>query len=166
MLGGNQRDLARSKAAKKQADANKSKSASEKEGNKGMTLEARKQRWFLYSNYTRWIHILYLKFTICSINVVFRDADMMREKQKLKEQKQAQDGAKKWKENTSEYFMKHIGLAQLFFLIISLPTSRWFHLCLTYYNNIICACIVASYIVLINLEPTHSFLNSFTKKMK
>ena len=43
-LGGNQRDLARSKAAKKQADQNKSKSASEKEGNKGMTLEARKQR--------------------------------------------------------------------------------------------------------------------------
>lgn len=42
MTRGNQRDLARAKAAKK--DAGKTKSAKEQEGNKGMTLEARKQR--------------------------------------------------------------------------------------------------------------------------
>jgi len=67
MTRGNQRDLARSKAAKKQADLNKSKSASEREGNKGMTLEARKQR----------------------------DADLMREKQKLKDERKAQEAAAK-----------------------------------------------------------------------
>ena len=41
MTRGNQRDLAREKAAKKAA---KGKSAKDQEGNKGMTLEARKQR--------------------------------------------------------------------------------------------------------------------------
>lgn len=45
--GGNQRDLARDKAAKKAADLQKSKSAAEKEGNKGLSLEARKQRYLL-----------------------------------------------------------------------------------------------------------------------
>lgn len=43
-VGGNQRDLAREKAAKKAADLAKSKAASDKEGNKGLSLEARKQR--------------------------------------------------------------------------------------------------------------------------
>jgi len=41
MTRGNQRDLARAKNAKKN---NKSKGAAEQEGNKGMTLEARKER--------------------------------------------------------------------------------------------------------------------------
>jgi len=43
-VGGNQRDLAREKAAKKAADAARSKGASDKDGNKGLSLEARKQR--------------------------------------------------------------------------------------------------------------------------
>jgi len=41
MTRGNQRDLARAKNAKKNT---KSKGAAEQEGNKGMTLEARKER--------------------------------------------------------------------------------------------------------------------------
>jgi len=44
MARGNQRDLARAKNAKKTQDASKKKGSDEKEGNKGMTLEARKQR--------------------------------------------------------------------------------------------------------------------------
>jgi len=71
MTRGNQRDLAREKAAKKQQELQKSKGAADKEGNKGMSLEARKQR----------------------------DANLMREKQKLKEEKAAAQasgsGAKK-----------------------------------------------------------------------
>lgn len=47
--GGNQRDLARSKCAKKQADLERSKSAAEKDGNKGLSLEARKQRFVVLS---------------------------------------------------------------------------------------------------------------------
>lgn len=43
-LGGNQRDLARSKSQKKAQDIERSKSAAEKDGNKGLTLEQRKQR--------------------------------------------------------------------------------------------------------------------------
>eukprot|EP00094_Tigriopus_californicus_P013093 TCALIF_12662-PA protein Name:"Similar to SERF2 Small EDRK-rich factor 2 (Pongo abelii)" AED:0.46 eAED:0.49 QI:0/-1/0/1/-1/1/1/0/66 len=42
MARGNQRDLAREKAAKKASGAKKA--ANEQDGNKGMTLEARKQR--------------------------------------------------------------------------------------------------------------------------
>jgi hypothetical protein len=49
-IGGNQRDLARDKAAKKAADLQKSKSAAEKEGNKGLSLEARKQRCVLITH--------------------------------------------------------------------------------------------------------------------
>lgn len=52
--GGNQRELARQKNAKKQAAAGKSKAAGDKAGNKGSGLEQRRQR----------------------------DADIMREKQK------------------------------------------------------------------------------------
>ena len=52
--GGNQRELARQKNAKKQAAVAKSKAAADKAGNKGAGLEQRKQR----------------------------DADIMREKQK------------------------------------------------------------------------------------
>lgn len=44
MTRGNQRDLARAKNAKKQNEKKGGKSAADKEGNKGMTLEARKQR--------------------------------------------------------------------------------------------------------------------------
>lgn len=44
MTRGNQRELARAKNAKKQQETKKGKGASEKDGNKGMTLEARKQR--------------------------------------------------------------------------------------------------------------------------
>lgn len=71
MTRGNQRDLAREKAAKKQQEQQRSKGAADKDGNKGMSLEARKQR----------------------------DADLMREKQKLKDEKAAaqasSSGAKK-----------------------------------------------------------------------
>lgn len=58
-LGGNQRELARAKNAKKQAAMSKSKAASDKSGNKGAGLEQRKQR----------------------------DADIMREKQKKASEK-------------------------------------------------------------------------------
>lgn len=60
-LGGNQRELARQKNAKKQASLAKSKAASDKSGNKGAGLEQRKQR----------------------------DADIMREKQKKAAEKKA-----------------------------------------------------------------------------
>lgn len=42
--GGNQRELARAKNAKKQSESKKGQGAGAKDGNKGMTLEARKQR--------------------------------------------------------------------------------------------------------------------------
>lgn len=80
-VGGNQRDLARVKAQKKQLEAQKSKAAAEKEGNKGLSLEARKQRYVIPFMFLP--ELLYKK-AFC------RDADLMREKQKLKEQKQAQ----------------------------------------------------------------------------
>ncbi|KAL7642922.1 UNVERIFIED_CONTAM: hypothetical protein RMT77_006211 [Armadillidium vulgare] len=44
MARGNQRDLARQKNAKKSNEQQKKKAAADKEGNKGMSLEARKQR--------------------------------------------------------------------------------------------------------------------------
>jgi len=44
MTRGNQRDLAREKAAKRVADAKKAKGASAHEGNAGLSMEARKQR--------------------------------------------------------------------------------------------------------------------------
>ena len=68
MTRGNQRDLAREKAAKKQKEQQKKKGASAQEGNKGMSLEARKQR----------------------------DADIMREKQEKKAAAKAakEDGKK------------------------------------------------------------------------
>lgn len=59
--GGNQRELARAKNAKKQASLSKGKGASDKGGNKGTGLEKRKER----------------------------DADIMREKQKKAEEKKA-----------------------------------------------------------------------------
>ena len=62
MTRGNQRDLAREKAAKK--NAGKGKASKDTEGNKGMTLEARKQR----------------------------DADIMRQKQEAKAAAKAAGG--------------------------------------------------------------------------
>ena len=47
ILGGNQRDLAREKAAKKAQELARSKGAAAQEGNKGLSLEARKQRYLL-----------------------------------------------------------------------------------------------------------------------
>ncbi|XP_045133805.1 small EDRK-rich factor 2-like [Portunus trituberculatus] len=44
MTRGNQRELARAKNAKKQMEANKGQASGDKLGNKGMTLEARRQR--------------------------------------------------------------------------------------------------------------------------
>jgi hypothetical protein len=44
MARGNQRELARQKALKKQQELQKKKDASEKDGNKGLTLEERKFR--------------------------------------------------------------------------------------------------------------------------
>ena len=44
-LGGNQRELARQKNAKKQQDLAKGKGSGEKGGNKGLSLEARKHRY-------------------------------------------------------------------------------------------------------------------------
>lgn len=44
MARGNQRDLARAKNAKKQTELQKKKAATDKNGNKGMTLEQRKER--------------------------------------------------------------------------------------------------------------------------
>ena len=43
-IGGNQRELARQKNAKKQAEQSKKKAAADKGGNKGMSLEERKHR--------------------------------------------------------------------------------------------------------------------------
>jgi len=43
-LGGNQRDLAREKNQKKQQELAKKKGATDKEGNKGLSLEARNHR--------------------------------------------------------------------------------------------------------------------------
>lgn len=42
--GGNQRDLAREKNQKRQQEMQKKKSSNDKNSNKGMTLEQRKQR--------------------------------------------------------------------------------------------------------------------------
>lgn len=44
MTRGNQRELARAKNAKKSMEEKKGQSSSDKLGNKGMTLEARRQR--------------------------------------------------------------------------------------------------------------------------
>lgn len=46
--GGNQRELARQKNQKKQVEQQKKKAADDKDGNKGMSLEERRQRWFHY----------------------------------------------------------------------------------------------------------------------
>lgn len=43
-IGGNQRELARQKNAKKQAEQSKKKAGADKGGNKGMSLEERKHR--------------------------------------------------------------------------------------------------------------------------
>jgi hypothetical protein len=43
--GGNQREKAREKAQKKQQEAAKKKNSSAKEGNQGMTLEERRERY-------------------------------------------------------------------------------------------------------------------------
>ena len=101
--GGNQRDLARDKAAKKAADLQKSKSAAEKEGNKGLSLEARKQR---YAHTTHPLNILMLILSHCNR----RDADLMREKQKLKDLKAAEAAAKKWNDQIDSLWAVHKGL--------------------------------------------------------
>jgi len=44
-LGGNQRELARQKNMKKNQEQTKGKKADEKDGNKGMSLQERKQRY-------------------------------------------------------------------------------------------------------------------------
>ncbi|PSN47379.1 putative SERF-like protein [Blattella germanica] len=44
MTRGNQRELARQKNQKKQQEQHKSKKSSDKDSNKGLTLEQRKQR--------------------------------------------------------------------------------------------------------------------------
>jgi len=44
MARGNQRDLAREKNQKKQQEQKKGKAASDKDGNKGLSLEERKAR--------------------------------------------------------------------------------------------------------------------------
>jgi len=59
MTRGNQRELARAKSQKKQAEINKKKGSGDKGGNKGASLETRKQR----------------------------DADIMREKQQKAKEK-------------------------------------------------------------------------------
>jgi len=64
MTRGNQRELARQKNQKKQSENVKKKGADEKDGNKGMSLEERRQR----------------------------DAEMMRIKQKKAEEKQNKAG--------------------------------------------------------------------------
>ncbi|CAG2164270.1 unnamed protein product [Oppiella nova] len=65
MTRGNQRELARQKNQKKLSESQKKKSADSKDGNKGMSLEERK----------------------------FRDAELMREKQKLAAEKQKSGSA-------------------------------------------------------------------------
>ncbi|XP_033607006.1 modifier of protein aggregation 4 isoform X1 [Cryptotermes secundus] len=60
-IGGNQRELARQKNQKKQQEQQKRKSSNDKDSNKGLTLEQRKQRHVSGRN--------------------ARDADLMRQKQ-------------------------------------------------------------------------------------
>ncbi|CAG0886651.1 unnamed protein product [Darwinula stevensoni] len=62
--GGNQRELARLKNIKKSQEQQKKKGANEKDGNKGMSLEERRHR----------------------------DAEQMREKQRLAKEKEAASG--------------------------------------------------------------------------
>ena len=71
MTRGNQRDLAREKAAKK--DKGKGKASSEQDANKGMTKEQRMARYVESDQRT----------SFCNIEI-FRDADRMREKQAKK----------------------------------------------------------------------------------
>jgi len=47
-LGGNQRDLARQKNMKKNQEHTKSKKADDKDGNKGTSVQERKQRYRVY----------------------------------------------------------------------------------------------------------------------
>jgi 4F5 protein related disordered region len=47
--GGNQRDLARQKNLKKTQETSKAKKADEKDGNKGLNLQERKQRYVLHT---------------------------------------------------------------------------------------------------------------------
>ena len=66
----------------------------------------------------------------------------------------------------SEHFMKKklIGLAQLL-LIVTLPTSRQFHLGLTYYYvAMICAYAVASHFVLTNKFGAIAFIFQFIQQ--
>jgi hypothetical protein len=67
MTRGNQRELARQKNLKKQQEGGKGKSANEKDGNKGVSLESRKHR----------------------------DAEVMREKQKKAAEKKDGQGTSK-----------------------------------------------------------------------
>ena len=52
MTGGNQRDLAREKNQKKLQEQAKKKGASDKTGNKGMSLEERKHRFVAPFSFT------------------------------------------------------------------------------------------------------------------
>jgi len=56
--GGNQRELARQKNAKKAAAMGKSKAAADKGGNKGASLEQRKHRYTLVTDFTTaYVHV-------------------------------------------------------------------------------------------------------------
>ena len=72
MTRGNQRDLAREKAAKK--DKGKQKAASDQEANKGMTKEQRMARY---------VYCIKKKNSFWK-TLLFRDAERMREKQAKK----------------------------------------------------------------------------------
>lgn len=87
--GGNQRDLARAKNAKKLADQNKGKKEDD-----GMSLEQRKQRYWNDNLTPQSISTIFLSLSSS------RDADLMRAKQKKKEEAAAaaaaSGAAKKW----------------------------------------------------------------------
>lgn len=91
-LGGNQRELARQKNQKKQQEVKKSNAANAKEGNKGLSLEERKLRYY-YHPYNSLINCV--KTNLCVFfHLIFlfihRDAEVMRLKQqKALEKKQA-----------------------------------------------------------------------------
>lgn len=77
-IGGNQRELARQKNQKKQQECSKRKPS----GGDGLTLEQRKFRYKVLD----WIFCGWPKFWSSLFLVGYRDAELMREKQRKKEE--------------------------------------------------------------------------------
>lgn len=68
-IGGNQRELARQKNAKKQSEISKKKGSSEKGGNKGMSLEERRHRLTIVQYNFRYETVLVLIIALYSTSI-------------------------------------------------------------------------------------------------